>query len=1028
MEKIMRYRRRIVVLLSSLSVCLISVAATFAEQDNSGQSVFQSIKSYEFGQSRQSAEAIEEQVQACLQNPGKRAELARSLARLLGGQATYACKQFVCRQLALIGTEEQVPALAELLTDEKLSHIALYALVHIDSPRARQAMREALEKTAGRVQIGIINALGYRGDKDSLNALTDLLFTGEPNVAGAAASALGRIAGPKAADALGRTLSQKTGRLSLVIADAYLCCGDAFSAQGQSEEARTIYRRLYYSQLPAMIRAASLKGLAHMAEPQEAVSLVLQGLNAADKPVRDAAGWLLRELAGAEVSRVLSERLTELSAAEQVLVLDALADRADKVALAALERSCGSQDAAVRAAALRAMGQLADAAAVPLLAKNAAALEESARQAARQSLRRLSGTGVDALMIAELDKAEPLVQVELIEALGDRAAAQAKDSMIRLAGQGEEMVQIAALRVLRDMGECADVANLTSLLTETDGTVRRQAESTVAVVAGRCPAGARTTSLLQKLTGVAEPDTRASLIRVLGQIGGPRALAAIRDALKDASPQVRLAAVRACSQWQNDAPLGDLWRIVKQSDSRQQRILALRGYIRLVGLNSSRPGQEAFKMYYKAMKSASGTMEKKMVLSGLSKVPTLATLELAGEYLNEPGLQQEAEAAVVNIAQTTCGNYPKRTYQLLREVLADSHSRTICEQARQIITQIDRFADYITGWEVSPAYSRSDAGCRELFDIAFAPESDSEAVNWRLMPAGTDSQQPWLLDLKRLLGGDNRVAYLRNRLWSDTEQKLLLELGSDDGIKVWLNGQVVYGNNVIRGIAPAQDKAELALRRGWNSLMLKVTQNVMGWGACARLCRPDGSAADGLCFDIQSRAFTANGLIDRTEKFGGYITTWEVAGAYSKAGAGCRELFDMVFAPEKNQGKGVHWQRQKVESYPGQAPVVNLTALLGGENRVAYLRSSIWSDRQRPVRLELGSDDGIKAWLNGRVVHANNTDRGCTPGQDKVKVNLQKGWNHLLLKITQGGGGWSACARVRDVDGSAAEGIRFADE
>ena len=62
--------------------------------------------------------------------------------------------------------------------------------------------------------------------------------------------------------------------------------------------------------------------------------------------------------------------------------------------------------------------------------------------------------------------------------------------------------------------------------------------------------------------------------------------------------------------------------------------------------------------------------------------------------------------------------------------------------------------------------------------------------------------------------------------------------------------------------------------------------------------------------------------------------------------------------------------------------------------------------------VEIGSDDGVKAWLNGKVVHSNNVDRGEVTDQDTAPITLKQGTNELLLKITQGGGGWSACARI----------------
>ncbi len=44
----------------------------------------------------------------------------------------------------------------------------------------------------------------------------------------------------------------------------------------------------------------------------------------------------------------------------------------------------------------------------------------------------------------------------------------------------------------------------------------------------------------------------------------------------------------------------------------------------------------------------------------------------------------------------------------------------------------------------------------------------------------------------------------------------------------------------------------VALKTGWNHLLLKVTQNVLGWGVVARLANPDGSPVTGLRYDVPS--------------------------------------------------------------------------------------------------------------------------------------------------------------------------------
>ena len=75
-----------------------------------------------------------------------------------------------------------------------------------------------------------------------------------------------------------------------------------------------------------------------------------------------------------------------------------------------------------------------------------------------------------------------------------------------------------------------------------------------------------------------------------------------------------------------------------------------------------------------------------------------------------------------------------------------------------------------------------------------------------------------------------------------------LELGTDDGVKVWFNDTVVHTNNTFRGLQPGSDKVNVTLKTGWNPLLLKVTQLNQGWAFCARFVKPDGSHLDGLQF------------------------------------------------------------------------------------------------------------------------------------------------------------------------------------
>jgi len=283
--------------------------------------------------------------------------------------------------------------------------------------------------------------------------------------------------------------------------------------------------------------------------------------------------------------------------------------------------------------------------------------------------------------------------------------------------------------------------------------------------------------------------------------------------------------------------------------------LALRGFVRLIGIDSppsADADKETIKLYQQAMSLASNVSEKRMVLSGLANMRSLAALETAAGYMKDEDLQQEAGVAVVKIAEGIYGSYRQKTKDVLKKVLQTSKSDSLRQQAQDVINQIERFDDHLTAWQVSGPYTKAEADGLTLFDVAFAPEkADAEDLTWRIMPAGTSQDRPWLMELDKVLGGNNRAAYLRTKVWSDTDQKVRLELGSDDGIKVWLNGQKVHANNATRPASPADDKVEVTLKQGWNRLLLKVTQGGGEWAVCARLRKPDGSKLEGLKVQVE---------------------------------------------------------------------------------------------------------------------------------------------------------------------------------
>lgn len=150
-----------------------------------------------------------------------------------------------------------------------------------------------------------------------------------------------------------------------------------------------------------------------------------------------------------------------------------------------------------------------------------------------------------------------------------------------------------------------------------------------------------------------------------------------------------------------------------------------------------------------------------------------------------------------------------------------------------------------------------------------------------------------------------------------------------------------------------------------------------------------------------------------------FITKWLAVGPFKEEGKGPQELFDIAFPPEEEGGKA-EWKPMK-ESASGQ---FDLSQVGKGDNLCAYVKTTIQSARKQDMILSLGSDDGAKVWLNGKVVHEKNVTRSFNCGEDEVKITLNEGANPLMIKVTQGAGGFEFCCALRAAEGGPPEGVR----
>ncbi|MHC4088009.1 MAG: hypothetical protein ACYSWZ_16060 [Planctomycetota bacterium] len=92
--------------------------------------------------------------------------------------------------------------------------------------------------------------------------------------------------------------------------------------------------------------------------------------------------------------------------------------------------------------------------------------------------------------------------------------------------------------------------------------------------------------------------------------------------------------------------------------------------------------------------------------------------------------------------------------------------------------------------------------------------------------------------------------------------------------------------------------------------------------------------------------------------------------------------------------------------------VVDLTQVYDDWFVVAYAWAQVNMAEETKGVLGIGSDDSVKIWLNGKLVHKNLVTRGVIADNDRVPVTFKKGKNQLVLKILNTGGPWGFACRL----------------
>jgi HEAT repeat protein len=632
----------------------------------------------------------------------------QQLLNILKSGALPQEKDVACAELKRIGTARSVPALAELLTDARLSHSARYALESMPAPEAGLVLIEALDKTTGLTLAGIIHSLGRRREAAAVPKITGYLAAPDPNAASAAAAALGRIGGAQATSALFAALSDiHTTQPRQAILDALLEAANQTLAEGGRDKALAVFEKLYRIPAPDSIRRAAYRGLIVAADPSRALELIKTAVLSDDVPIRTAAVEMAREIEGPEVAQVLCGALEKVEPPIQVALIEALRQRGDKEVTPAIAPLAKSSDLEVRVAALGALGDLGDDTAVAILLKSTGSVDEAEKRAARQALLLLQHGDVTSALISHLKSGQPAAQAEAARALAGRGDREAVADLMAAAKKGSDPARKAAFLTLGQLADTPHIAPLVRLVVEAkDETTRAQAREALRTAFQRLHSWGVRVDAEPIVAGLGGSDSpaRAALLQAASVLSDSRIRTALRSALSDRDESLREAAMLALCETHDPELLPDLLGLANQAADLGQRVQAVRGYIRLATDRESSELTDATRLdaLRRILPTITRPEEKWLLLAGLAKTPEPEALEIALAMLEDASTRAEAAQAVIEIAAGLKETHADAARAALKKVLATGVEPEQRQAAEKALDEINTLA----GLPPTPAFSR----------------------------------------------------------------------------------------------------------------------------------------------------------------------------------------------------------------------------------------------------------------------------------------------------------------------------------
>lgn len=720
--------------------------------------------------------------------------------------------------------------------------------------------------------------------------------------------------------------------------------------------------------------------------------------------VSHAARYALEGMASSAADAALRDALSRTSGPIRLGLVDSLGWRRDTASVALLAPLLGNSDADLAATAATALGRIGSPEAIIALNKQRDDDPLAVRQAiwdARLGCAEQRLQEGDTPQAIKLYRELYLARVPVaIHAAAWRGWVLADDNqrarlVVKALTENGDPLQRSALRVIREIN---DAEVIEACLEQWDSLNPR---SQVAVLEAHMQWGAAARSTIRLAAASPHAIVRTAAWQALATWGDVSLLAALAKAAADSEPSERDAACRALAQVHGPRIQEAMFALIEDAPTKEKTEL-----LRALGARTD-PNASPLLLHYAETGEPSVRLAALAALRHLARVDTLEPLlNLA---VTAPSTADRAEA--LKALYAICRSCPEKE-TIGRQVLTTLEQLPKSEQ-RHVLPLLAELATPEALQAVQAAAQDQDTQlAREAIRVMGQwPNADPVPYLFEVTRSSSNATLRTLA-LRTGIATIERADIPSQRL-DLLKQALPLAQRTEEEKLVLSQLSKIPQRAALDLTLPFLEDPSLTNEAGLAAIIIAEAL------AEAQPEQADRAAQKVLAHcEAPAVVKRAWALRVKPAPDGPFIRDWLVCGPYRQAGAtGAATVFNLAFGPEQGDENVLWYAAPPGDSMP-------LAAFFPSqENCVAYLKAELSVPQATEAILLMGSDDGIQAWINGQQVHSNNIDRGQITDQDMAPVTLKQGANELRLKVSQGGGGWSACARLVGPDGHPLEGL-----